>query len=326
MKLSSTASAIAAIKYARGIDLSRVDPSDRNAVRTILTRALQFHVPVPALKVRIIKTRTHYNISIKGWVKAIDDALWYTTFLAPENTPSTAAAAAAAAAESDAEDAKVLESALRSIWSTSTVVAPEDGESVKRIIVGRRGANSASSVYGREGRRSTTPMVTPVSAAGSIAFSDKIDLSSVQSADVGMVREIMHVVLGFSENMPALVVNVYPVVDHYNVVIKGWSTPIDDEDWYNTFLAQEGRVCRATLMDPIIATSTVPDSSDGGGGGGPPVKLLRIRMRETHAPELKAPLGATQRALTRHRHAPRQHRRHHRHSGLDRLSRRRDRE
>lgn len=68
------------IKFAKKIDFSRVDTSDRNYNRNIVLGILQFENPMPDLVVDIHSTPDHYNISVKNWSQEISIAKLYETF------------------------------------------------------------------------------------------------------------------------------------------------------------------------------------------------------------------------------------------------------
>ncbi len=68
------------IKFAAGIDFSRVDSSDRNNVRSIVLGILQFEYPMPKVKIDVYPTPDHYNICIKGWNQELDFDKLYETF------------------------------------------------------------------------------------------------------------------------------------------------------------------------------------------------------------------------------------------------------
>ena len=69
------------IKFAKRIDFSRVHSNDRQYLREIMLRVLNFHTPMPKLDVDIYDAGDHYNISLKGWNLEISDRKWYKTFL-----------------------------------------------------------------------------------------------------------------------------------------------------------------------------------------------------------------------------------------------------
>jgi hypothetical protein len=72
------------IKFAKSIDFSRVEKSDRVYVRDILLKVVQFNDIMPPLTVIVYQCPDHYNIIVKGWDQELDDKKWYDTFLNPE--------------------------------------------------------------------------------------------------------------------------------------------------------------------------------------------------------------------------------------------------
>lgn len=69
------------LRFAKSIDFTRVHTTDRQYMREIMLRVLNFHNPMPKLDVDIYDAGDHYNISLKGWNLEIDDKQWYETFL-----------------------------------------------------------------------------------------------------------------------------------------------------------------------------------------------------------------------------------------------------
>lgn len=102
-----------------------------------------------------------------------------------------------------------------------------------------------------------------------------VDLSRVDPEDRSYIKAIIQRITKYEDPAPDVDFEIYPVGDHYNVVVIGWTSTIDDETWYKTFLQKEGPNRRETVFDPIISTSTTPSVEDGANTG--PIKLFRIR-------------------------------------------------
>jgi hypothetical protein len=74
----------AGIRFAKEVDLSRVDRNDRPMVRDVLIGIMTFESPMPILVVEVNDTPDHYNIIVKGWDQEMDYELGYNTFLNPK--------------------------------------------------------------------------------------------------------------------------------------------------------------------------------------------------------------------------------------------------
>lgn len=75
---------VEAIQFAKSIDFTSVDIDDRQYMREILMRILDYQRPMPKLVVDIYNTPDHYNVSIKGWTQSIDMLDFVRTFLDPK--------------------------------------------------------------------------------------------------------------------------------------------------------------------------------------------------------------------------------------------------
>lgn len=75
---------VEAIQFARSIDFTSVDPDDRQYMREILMRILDYQRPMPKLQVDIYNTPDHYNVSIKGWTQRINMLDFVRTFADPK--------------------------------------------------------------------------------------------------------------------------------------------------------------------------------------------------------------------------------------------------
>lgn len=63
------------------IDFKDVHENDENDVYNILRKVLSFNENMPRIEVKIVPTKDHYNIILRGWNCEIDDVRWYNTFL-----------------------------------------------------------------------------------------------------------------------------------------------------------------------------------------------------------------------------------------------------
>jgi hypothetical protein len=110
------------LKFAKSIDFSQVDKSDRVYVREILLKVIQFNEIMPPLTVIVHPTADHYNVVIKGWDQPLDDKRWYETFLNPETRAGS----------------------CDYINTTQTIPTDGEGKAVKVLKVARLGKASNS--------------------------------------------------------------------------------------------------------------------------------------------------------------------------------------
>lgn len=77
---------VVAIKWAAGLDvLDSVKDQDRPYVEAALVAASLIERPAPKLQVSVLDTEEdHYDVTVKGYTRLMDDDVWYDTFRGPD--------------------------------------------------------------------------------------------------------------------------------------------------------------------------------------------------------------------------------------------------
>jgi hypothetical protein len=100
-----------------------------------------------------------------------------------------------------------------------------------------------------------------------------IPIDNVASKDRPHVTNIVDRILAWQTGAQTLSIDITDVGSHYNVLITGWSHPIEDVQWYETFLKTDGHPRRESVFDWIIDSSTTPNPGNDTGC----IKIVRIR-------------------------------------------------
>lgn len=108
-------------------------------------------------------------------------------------------------------------------------------------------------------------------------FAGEYDFSRVDRDDRTTVKTILVHLLTYHKPMPKVEVDIYPLENHYNMVIKGWTQEIDLDDFYTTFLNHEKRDAE---LDAIKSISWLP-VGEGGSDGLINVKIHRLKFNKS---------------------------------------------
>lgn len=103
------------LKFAKEIEIGKVEREDRVYIRQILLQIIQFQEPMPKLNIIVKPAGNHYNIIIKGWDQPIDDKIWYKKFL----------------------DKETREDCCDYIITSQTIPTDDEGNAVKIVKVSR---------------------------------------------------------------------------------------------------------------------------------------------------------------------------------------------
>ena len=217
-------------KVAGEANMGDVDEIDRPIVRAIFKGLLLFDTSLPKLESSVTEKRDHYNLQVRGFMEEISLQRLYETFLGPRRL-----------AEYD------------NIIKIDCIPSPETGNGpVFRLKIAR-------------GNYVETPDEPPKrgAVAGAIEFND----AEVNRVDRAAVSDIVQAIFTFNQIMPQLQLKISTKVDHYNLIVTGWTKAFDLKHWYNTFESTK----RDERYDEITKTSCVPFVVDKG-----PVLVVRV--------------------------------------------------
>jgi hypothetical protein len=212
----------------RDYNMSDVDKSDREMVRSILKGLLLFDSTIPILETSVEEKDDHYNLQIRGYKQTIISLkLWYEEFLASRRQPDYDA-----------------------IISATCIASPETGTGpVFNIKIARPN-------YAGPFEKDDTYFAVPFASNMEIEYNE----SDVDRVDRPYVRKILRRIMTFDKVMPRLEPKISPKKDHYNLIIQGWKQPFDVEKWYNTFES----IKRDSQYDHVIETGCAPAVTDMG--------------------------------------------------------------
>ncbi len=243
------------------VDFSNVHQNDALHVRNMFRGMLDHSDNMPRVMVSEVSPPVSdvYHFTIYNWREKLDDRDWYDTFLSTMH----------------AERTKPVSSSLyRPILTTYTIgVEGDTSGPIKEIEIRKN-------IQGKEASRAANCVrLCPMVRRG-------VDFSNIDPRDRGVVRAILNGIFSFESPMPDYTVSIPDAhtKDTYTIRVAGWKKPIDDAQWYDTFLrtkrdhTESPHHGRDTIYDHILNTANYPPMNlgDGEEGMGPPSKLVTV--------------------------------------------------
>jgi len=84
--MEAVSARVVAVEWAGNVDLSEVQMVDRTYIQAVLAEASLFERPAPELVVSILPCGEHYDVTVKGYERLMDDCSWVEIFLGSDRS------------------------------------------------------------------------------------------------------------------------------------------------------------------------------------------------------------------------------------------------
>jgi len=213
-------------KTVNSITLAKVSKHDRKNVREILTGIFTFDERIPRLDVLFltVKRDEPYVVKVKDWIDSVDVERLYRRFLDPNRRDQI----------------------YDTILNIGCTPCEESGDGP--IFCFRIAKQNSY-----EEERLTTVRTTNLTNA--VAFTEENEqiFAKVDRKDRASVKAIMRGIMTYETVMPKLDPTIIPDGEHYKLILKGWHTEFDLEQFYFEFLHTRRDRRYETILDACFS-------------------------------------------------------------------------